>query len=128
MKPDFSVYSLTNTKRSRFTCYKDWNTCFTYKEIPNLNIMTTTPSWGGNTCKWQMVKKCTQIQSFLIYFNKEETRHMCFVLNGSNSMYLWNFIKKMWNKAHFWVVGKENRRMGCVFFWQSNSLKLLIMT
>lgn len=27
-------------------------------------------------------------------FNKEETRHMCFVLNGSNSMYLWNFIQK----------------------------------
>lgn len=42
--------------------------------------------------KW--LKNVYKFNFFWYIFNKEEIRYMCFVLNGSNFVNLWDFIKR----------------------------------
>lgn len=49
-------------------------------------------------------------------FNKEETRHMCFVLNGSNFVYLWDFIKRNVKQRLFLSFWWRKLKGGGCFF------------
>lgn len=102
----FSILFFNHLQDIQFFCYNDWNTCFTYNEIPNLNNTTTPQSWGENPCKYKSLKNA---HKFIFSWNP--TYLFCFKVKQFIKL-MKCYQKKREINANL-VVGEENWRVGC---------------